>query len=480
MKSARVTDSSPPPDGKFNHFATMTHHTSFARLSIFLFCIILFVNNGYASIAKAFGSGPETVGRPVGVSEDCLYLNIWTPKLNADAKLPVMVWVHGGSNKGGWSYEPNYIGKNLAAKGVVVVTIAYRMGSFGFFSHPALDNGALNNGNGQPVANFGLLDIAQASRWVKDNIESFGGDAQNITLIGESSGAGNISDLISTEIGQEQTYHRVILQSSASSLEKRRTLEQEQALGTLLINSLAIKEPITAERLRSIPAENLLAAYMNNLQDHYFDAVVDGLTMKQSPVDAFKQMQHTILDVLIGTNADEWLMYLDENVDQANLEKVIEQNAPDHEASLAAKLGDTKDARRAIDRVQTATDTLCPSRYLAARVSQTGGRAWVYYFSRQRPGPGGEKLGAYHGTEIPYVFGTHDAWLPTEDIDRELTNAVMDYWVQFARSGDPNTPNGPHWPVYSDQQPMVMELGERVRAMPAHDAGLCELLGPDA
>ena len=428
----------------------------------------------YARVAESFGFGSEAVGRPVGVSEDCLYLNVWTPKPKPDANLPVMVWVHGGSNKGGWSYEPNYIGKNLAARGVVVVTIAYRMGAFGFFSHPAL-----MNGEGQAAANFGLLDVAQAFRWVKDNIESFGGDAQNITLIGESSGAGDISDLVAVEIAQEQTYHRVILQSSASGLEKRRTLEQEQALGTRLINSLAIKEPITSDRLRSIPAGDLLAAYMNNLQGHYFNAVVDGLTMKQSPVEALKQMEHSKLDVLIGTNADEWFMYINENADQSDLEKLIEQKAPENTETLMAELGETVDVRRAIDRVRTAADTLCPSRYLAARVSETGGRGWVYYFSRQRPGPGGEKLGAYHGTEIPYVFDMHDDWLPTEDIDRELTDAVMDYWVQFARSGDPNTPNRPQWPVYTDRQPMVMELGDRINAMKAHDSGLCKLLGPE-
>jgi para-nitrobenzyl esterase len=207
--------------------------------------------------------------------------------------------------------------------------------------------------------------------------------------------------------------------------------------------------------------------------------VIDGLTMMQSPVESLKQMAHSKLDVLIGTNADEWFMYINEDADQSDLEKLIEQNAPENTATLMAELGETADARRAIDRLRTAVDTLCPSRYLAARVSETGGRGWVYYFSRQRPGPGGEKLGAYHGTEIPYVFDMHDDWLPTEAIDRELTDAVMDYWVQFARTGDPNTPNRPQWPVYTKQQPMVMELGDRIKAMKAHDAGLCKILGPE-
>ncbi len=105
---------------------------------------------------------------------------------------------------------------------------------------------------------------------------------------------------------------------------------------------------------------------------------------------------------------------------------------------------------------------------------------WVYYFSRQRPGPGGEELGAYHGTEIPYVFDMHDDWLPTEDIDHELTTAVMDYWVQFARNGDPNLPGHPQWPVYDGQRPFVMQLGDTVETMNAHDEELCKLLGPSS
>ncbi len=432
-----------------------------------------YITDWYAGVARAFGSGPDAVGRPIGVSEDCLYLNIWTPELNPEANLPVMVWVHGGSNKGGWSYEPNYIGENLAAKGTVVVTIAYRLGAFGFFSHPALDDG-----EGEPIANFGLLDVRQAFRWVADNIESFGGDPQNISLIGESSGAGDISDLLAADIEQDPIYHRVILQSSASGLGKRRTLAEEQALGEQLINSMGLAEGMTAEGLREIPAEQLLAAYMSELPGHYFDAVIDGLTMKHSPFETISAIKKSELDVLIGTNADEWFMYIDKNAGPTDLEKLIEQESPEHAAILLAELKPVTDVRRAIDRVRTAADTLCPSRYLAARATQTGGRGWVYYFSRQRPGPGGEKLGAYHGTEIPYVFDMHDDWLPTEDIDHELTAAVMDYWVQFARSGDPNLPNRPQWPVYSAQRPVEMQLGDTIEAMNAHDEALCHLLGP--
>jgi len=432
-----------------------------------------YITDWYASVAKTFGYGPEAVGRPHAVNEDCLYLNIWSPQPDPGSRLPVMVWVHGGSNKGGWSYEPNYIGRKLAAKGVVVVTIAYRLGAFGFFSHPALDNG-----KGEPVANFGWLDSVQAFRWVAENIEYFGGDPDNITAIGESSGAGDITDWITTNVAEDHLYRRSIIQSSGGSLESRRTLADEKEVGRRLIESLGLEGNLNADQLRKIPAEDILAAAQKELAGHYFDSVIDGLTLRLNPLESIDQMDTFKMDILIGTNADEWYMYIDENAGRADLEAIIDQRAPQHAAALLAQVGQEGDVRRAIDRIRTAADTLCPSRYLAARATEMGGRGWVYNFTRQRPGPGGEKLGAYHGTEIPYVFNTHDDWLPTEDIDRELTAAVMDYWVQFASSGDPNLPGRPQWPVYNDRQPMAMELGDNIGAMKPHDTRLCELLGP--
>jgi para-nitrobenzyl esterase len=431
------------------------------------------ITNWYAAVAEDFGYGPDAVGRPNGVSEDCLYLNLWTPRLDPQARLPVMVWVHGGSNKGGWSYEPNYIGARLAAKGVVVVTIAYRLGPFGFFSHPVLDNG-----EGQPIANFGWLDAYLGFEWVAENIRAFGGDPENITAIGESSGAGNISDWVAAEMAEDRLYRRSIAQSPGGSLSERRTLADEQATGRRLIDSLGIEGELNAERLREIPAEDLQAASDEELAGHYFEAVLDDLTMKLRPIDSLDRAKAAIIDVLIGTNADESYMYIDEDSTREDLEQWVEENAPEHAQALLAEVAGEPNVRRAMDRLITAREMLCPSRYFASRANEMGGRGWMYYFTRQRPGPGGEKMGAYHGTEIPYVFDMHDDWLPTEAIDHSLTEAVMDYWVQFARTGDPNLPGRPKWPLHTAENPIAMELGDRIGAMAAHDQALCDLLGP--
>lgn len=432
------------------------------------------ITNWYAGVAAEFGHGPDSVGKPNGVSEDCLYLNLWTPDPSPGAKLPVMVWSHGGSNKGGWSYEPNYHGERLAAKGVVVVSFAYRLGPFGFFAHPALDNGP-----GQPVANFGLLDALRAFEWVKRHIEAFGGDPDNITAFGESSGGGNIGNWLVSEIAEQALYRRVIVQSSGSAAGELRTLAEEQALGRRLISYLGFGgEGPSAAQLRAIPAEDLVRATYEALPGHYFDVVRDGLTFAAQPLDNYDSAKIAEVDILIGTNAHEWYMYVDESAGWEEVETWLQTNAPASATVLRSLVAGEADPRRALDRLRTAQRMLCPSHYVAGRVSAAGGRAWVYYFNRQRPGPGGRKLGVYHGTEIGYVFNQHEPWQSVDEADLRLTQAVMDYWVQFARSGDPNVLGRPEWPRYRAGRPLVMELGDHLGAIEPPDADLCLWLGP--
>jgi len=171
-------------------------------------------------------------------------------------------------------------------------------------------------------------------------------------------------------------------------------------------------------------------------------------------------------------------MYLDADTAATKLDKWLEDNVPASASVLGSMVSDATDPRRALDRLITAQNMLCPSQYVAARVSAAGGRAWMYFFSRQRPGKGGVKLGAYHGTEIGYVFDRHEYWQSTDQTDRELTGAVMDYWVQFARTGDPNIPGAPPWPMYRAAVPQVMELSDDIGAIPPPDADLCLWLDP--
>lgn len=428
----------------------------------------------YAEVAAAFGQGPEVVQGPNGESEDCLYLNIWTPSLSPETPLPVMVFVHGGSNRGGWSYEPNYLGEQLAARGVVVVSIAYRLGPLGFFSHPALQQDGT-----EVVANFGLLDIAAAFSWVREHIGSFGGAADNITGFGESAGAGNLIDLaLARDPAAEPLFERIIAQSTGGSLSGRRSLDDEQQLGVRIADALNLPPGVSAGDLRRVPANEVLAAAGAALTGHYYDGVVDGKTLVQQPIAGLSGPQAARLDIMIGTNKHEWLMYLDETVGEKDLQEWILETAPEFSGSLRDVVSDEPEPRRALDRLITAQRMLCPSRLVAEKASAAGGEGLVYWFTRMRGGPGGEALGVYHGAELPYVFNQHDPWLMTEEADRLLTGSLMSYWVSYARNGSVRVADLPEWPMYTAARPWVMELGDGLGVVEPPDAWLCHYLAP--
>jgi para-nitrobenzyl esterase len=273
-------------------------------------------------------------------------------------------------------------------------------------------------------------------------------------------------------------FRRLVSQSIGGPATIRQTLAEDQATGEFLAGQLGLGSEVSAEQLRQVPAEEILKAAAQLPDDHYFSAVIDGKTLPRHPLETLRLARTTGVDLIAGTNAHEWYMYVDENTTQKDVQDWVAENAPEQQAALLAMVADAADARSAMDRLRTAQEMLCPSRYLATRINETGGRAWVYYFSRQRVGSGGDRLRVYHGAELPYVFNRHDNWLPTEETDLALTEAILDYWVQFARSGDPNIADRPAWPVHSRQVPVVMELGNRVGEMEAFSTELCKMLNP--
>jgi len=374
----------------------------------------------YRSLAETFGASADYYD-DLEISEDCLYLNLWTPTLDPKARLPVMVWIHGGSNKSGWSYENNYRGHVLAPQGVVVVTVAYRQGAFGFISHPELPDD-------EPVANFGLWDIVAALQWIQDNIAVFGGDSNRVTLFGESAGAENILALMFAKPAQD-LFHRGVLQSTAGYGLSMPTLEDEQQRGDALASALGIRGEEALERLRQVSAGKLLAGYTENYPDHYHSPSVDGQLISESTWTSIQSGYHSDHQLIIGTNADEYT-----------------------------------------DRLATAREYVCPSRNVA---SASGGHARMYFFSRIREDEGASALGAYHGAEYPYVFGTHDAYMTTNQIDLTLSIVMQHYWINFATTGNPNAQGLPEWPLFEGPDPLVQELGDEVRTIPAIEPEMC-------
>lgn len=418
----------------------------------------------YKDLVADFGGDPDTFPVPE-FSEDCLYLNLWTPRLEKDAGLPVMVWIHGGAHRGGWSYEPNYLGEPLAQQGVVVVSIAYRLDVFGFFSHPELD-----------VSNFGLLDQVAALRWVRDNVSAFGGDKDNITVFGESAGAASIGFLLASPLA-EGLFRRAIHQSAGYELVNFDTraeyLEQGAALERQVLKP---RNQSGIDALREIAAGELLVAAENVFADYRPDIVVDGRTVTEVLRRSLDHDRLQPVDLLIGSNADEWLMYLDESSAERELVSRLEAYKPANREAVLEELGYESTAVRKLDRLVTAHEFVCPSLLLATNLQQKRKNAFVYYFDRVRPGEKSAALGAYHGAEIPYVFDRHDEWLPTADLDREIGRKMMEYWVSFARTGSPNADGLPEWPSFEPSSASTLEIGDTVRSTRHPEATLCEVL----
>lgn len=414
----------------------------------------------YRELIVRFDQDPATFPVPE-FSEDCLYLNVWSPAVDRAAGLPVMVWIHGGSHRGGWSYEPNYAGQSLAGHGVIVVSIAYRLDIFGFFSHPDL-----------PMSNFGLLDQVAALRWVQRNIAAFGGDPGNVTAFGESAGAASIGYLLASPFA-EGLFHRAIHQSGGYQLRHADRREAFLDAGVQMERLVTDgSDESGLEGLRAASPESLLAAAESIYRDYQPDAVVDGHTLVSAPRDLLEDGRLAAVDLMIGTNADEWRMYLDADTDPADVERWLVGKG----ISVTAVPSLQGSPLRQLDRLITADLFVCPSLELATYMANSDKSSHVYLFSRARPGKTAAEIGAYHGIEIPYVFNTHDQWLPTNDTDREITLLMQEYWTAFARSGNPDAEGLPHWPSWHADRAMTLEIAATARQIEHPERLLCELL----
>ena len=412
----------------------------------------------YQTVARAFGQPPEVVHTMPKVSEDCLLLNVWTP--DRGGRLPVMVWIHGGGNTGGWSLEPNYHGHELAARGAVVVSIQYRLGVFGFLALPELSAESPHRSSG----NYGILDQIEALRWIKRNIAAFGGDAGNVTLFGESAGAGDIAYLLLSPLA-DGLFHRAISQSGGWPARQRCTVADDEAKGTRFLDAAGIEG---IAELRAVPAPALFEIAEVHFERGYDDPPVDGWLLPAPPAEMLASRAFTARPVVFGTNAHEMLMYL-EDATETDWQGALAE-VPDRTGVEA--LLDGIPLRERLDSVQSAVQFQCPSLVLADGFARAGAPAFVYRFDRVRRGDHG--IGAYHGAEIPYVFNLHDTWLPTEAADQALTGRMMGYWLNFAATGNPNHGDAPPWPRWTPGGEALI-LDREIRAE-SFDMQLCSLL----
>lgn len=419
----------------------------------------------YRDMAELFGASRSAFA-DLAVSEDCLYLNVWTPANRRGARLPVMVYVHGGSNISGWSFEPNYHGHALAAEGAVVVSIAYRLGVFGFFSHPEL-------AASKARANYGLWDQLAALRWVQRNIAAFGGDPRRVTVFGESAGAGDVAALMLSPAAKG-LFQRAILQSGANfGFPLIGSLAAEQARGVALARAIDAAAPPDLAALRAMPAQELLQRAGDVFRGYYHAPVLDGSIVTAQLSEQLRRADLPLRQLVIGTNANEFYSRTPEALDAQALDAAVAKatvlNTPQVRNLLAA----SPDTPTALDRLYTAEAMLCQAQIIAAELARSRRGVWMYRFSRVRDGAAAATLKAYHGAELPYVFGTHDAWLPTGPADRQLSRQMMRAWVQFARTGNPNHAGMPQWPVFAGAAPQVLDLNEKIQPIAAPEPELC-------
>ena len=419
------------------------------------------------NFAKLFGAPPE-------IGEDCLYLNVWTPAKTPGDRLPVMVWIYGGGFVGGMTSAPAYDGTRLAEKGVVLVSVAYRLGVFGFLAHPDL-----SRESGRGSGNYGLEDQIAGLQWVKANIAKFGGDPALVTIFGESAGGIAVS-MLAASPAAKGLFQRAISESGGSFGSPRFTnegglnvppLSVAEAAGRRFLDKLGTTSIAAA---RELPAEKLQAAVGPGLQGASFWPVFDGYVLPGDQYELYQEKRFNDTPVLIGTNSDEGGLFARPGMTPALFETQIRGGYGKHaDEILAAYPHGTAD-----EAVKAGKDIFRESAFAwhtwawAMLQAQKGtGKAYVYYFDHRTPR---SPSGAGHGAEIIYVFGNLAgpgagalslAGTPRPE-DVAISDLMGSYWVNFATKGDPNGSSLPGWPAFTAAAQTVLTFDAHPSARP--------------
>jgi len=412
--------------------------------------------------------------REQAASEDCLYLNIWTPAKSPDDKLPVMVWIHGGANVIGSASVPTYDGAALAKKGVIVVTTNYRLGVFGFLAHPDLTK---ESGTNNASGNYGLMDQIAALKWVQKNIAAFGGDPNAVTLFGQSAGSLNVSMLTASPLAKG-LFHRAISGSAAAFVGASAMLTivklpaAEQAGASWAKNNF---NATTIAELRAKSAVDLARPMPPML------AVLDGYVVPDYRENVYANGQQNDVALLTGWVKDEGTVFGPMATTvvsytaaaQARYGKFADQFLKTYPANT--------DAEAIAQSFAMTRDALGRGIWTWARAHDKTGKtkSYVYHWTYEPPWlPGvkfmqmdpATKLGAYHFSELCYVFQTLSVWKHARqytEVDTKLSDTMSSYWTNFVKTGDPNGPGLPTWPVFDDKAASpVMYLGTQIQPGP--------------
>ena len=419
------------------------------------------------TFANACMQPPNSQGNTAPVSEDCLYLNVWTPATAASARLPVIVWVHGGGFTGGSTSISMYDGTGFAKKGVVLVSLAYRLGPFGFMAHPDL-----SRERAQGSGTYGIQDLIAGLKWVQANIAAFGGDPGKVTIFGHSAGSAAVGFLAATPLSKG-LFHRVIAMSGSSFTPLQTSsqgsfgmsipaLKLAETTGSMFLAKLGVK---TIAEARALSADAVQAATGGGLT---FRPVADGYVLSNDMYTLYEQRKFNDTPVLLGHTSDESLAFGgNQTVTPAAFEKQVrDQFGPQADAILKMYPHATDaEAARATRHLRNDTSFAWNTWTWAREQSKQGtGKVFAYYYDNHGP----QAEGSGHGSDVPFTFQTLAGRRTPSKEDLALSDLISSYYVNFAVTGDPNGKGLPQWPAFTEktQQVMVFDAAPGARTYP--------------